>query len=154
MTKEQVYASRFFGTSLELRLFLGGIILGMFLGAVYDLFRALRLSFRHPKPLVFFEDILFMLVSGISYYSFCTELCRGQIRFFVLLASLIGFAAYLSTVGRLVSRAFAKSVMIAKNALLRVGKVLKKILGVLCGVPFFQKTDPKFEENPCADGDT
>lgn len=153
MTREEVNATRFLGTALELRLFLGGIILGMFLGAVYDVMRALRMSFKHPAWVVFIEDVFFMLIAGTAYFTYCTELCRGQIRFFVLAAALIGFGAYLLTIGRVVSHAVAEVVMIAKNSLLILGKVIKKILGVLCGVTYFRGLRKKFNENPCAESD-
>lgn len=154
MTREQVYATRFFGTALEWRLFFGGLVLGMLLGAVYDVMRALRMSLKHPAWAVFLEDVLFMFISGTAYYTYCTELCRGQIRFFVLAATVIGFSAYLLTVGRIVSRLISEVVKIAKNILLALGKVIKKILGVLCGVTYFQSLRKKFNENPCTEGDS
>lgn len=154
MTREEVYATRFFGTALEWRLFFGGLVLGMLLGAVYDVMRALRMSFKHPAWVVFLEDVIFMFISGTAYYTYCTELCRGQIRFFVLAAVLIGFSAYLLTLGRIVSRLVAIVVKIAKSALLTLGKVTKKVLGVLCGVTYFQSLQKKINENPCTEGDS
>ena len=153
MTREEVYATRFFGTALEWQLFGGGIILGALLGAVYDMLRALRLSLRHPGWLVFIEDVGFMLISGAAYYGYCTELCRGQIRFFVLVAVLLGFSIYLLTLGRLVSKTVAEVVKIAKTAVSILGKLIKKIIRVLCGVPFFSAAAEKVEENPCTDAD-
>ena len=154
MTREEVYATRFFGIALEMQLFLGGVVLGMLLGAVYDVFRALRLSIKHPEWVVFFEDAVYILIFGTAYYSYCTELCRGQIRFFVLVAMLIGFAAYIMTLGRLVSKIVAEVVKIAKNLLLTLGKMLKKALGILCGVTYFQDMQKKINENPCVNSDS
>ena len=153
MTREEVLATRFLGTTLEWKLFLGALVLGAVLGALYDVFRALRMSFRHPAPIVFAEDVLFMLISGTAYYSYCTELCRGQIRFFVLAAILIGFSAYLLTLGRLVSACIAYVVKLAKSFLCALVKVVKKVLGVLCGVPFFTNSQDKIQKNPCAESD-
>ena len=153
MTREQVYADSFFGISLELRLFLGAVLLGAVLGAVYDIFRAVRLSFKNPGWLVFFEDLLFMFLSGLAYYSFCVELCRGQIRFFALVGVIIGFSAYILTLGRLVCGMFGFAAKYVRTALGLLGKVVKKVFGVLCGVPFFKKEEEKIEENPCADGE-
>ena len=154
MTKEEVYATRFFGTALEWKLFLGALVLGALLGSVYDLLRALRMSVKHGSAAVFFEDALFMLFSGMVYYTYCTELCRGQIRFFVLAAMLIGFSVYLATVGRIVSLIVAHVVKFAKNILLTLVKLVKNGLGILCGVPFFAKTQEKNQKNPCTEGDT
>lgn len=149
MTKEEFYAAQFFGTALELRLFFGGIILGAALGALYDVLRALRMTVRHSRLAVAFEDFGFVFVTGIAFYSYCTQLCRGQIRFFVLTAIVLGFAAYLWTLGRIVSRGVAFAVNIAKMPFQALAKMLKKLLSILFVVPFFQKDEVKFEENPC-----
>ena len=151
MTREELYALRFFGTELEIKLFLGSMVLGALLGGVYDLLRALRMTLRHPPLIVFFEDAVFTVFCGCAYYSYCTELCRGEIRLFVLIGAAIGFAAYILTLGRFVSRAVSAAVMLAKNFSKLLGNMLKKLLEVLCGVPFFQKEGDKIEENPCAD---
>ena len=71
----------------------------------------------------------------------------------ILAAALIGFGVYLFTLGRIISRAVAGMVMIAKNALLILGKVIKKVLGVLCGVTYFRNLREKFKETPCAESD-
>lgn len=153
MTREEMYATHFFGTALEWKLFFGALILGLVLGALYDVFRALRLSLKHPRAVVFVEDVLFVMIFGLSFYSYCTELCRGQIRFFILAAMLIGFAAYIFTLGRIVSKTVAKGVKICKSVLISLGKVFKKLLAILCGVPFFKESDTKIEETPCAEGE-
>lgn len=153
MTREEVFATRFFGTSLEWKLFFGALLLGAVLGAVYDVLRALRMTVKHHSWAVFLEDFAFMLFSGLAFYTYCTELCRGQMRFFVLAAMAAGFAAYLLTLGRLVSKTVAIVVRFAKSVISFLVKVIKKVVAVLCGVPFFQKSKDKIEENPCTDGE-
>ena len=151
MTREEVNATHFFGVSLELRLLLGAALLGMLLGAAYDLFRALRLSFKHSPAAVFFEDFLFVLIFGLNFYIFSTALCRGEIRLFVVAGMLAGFFAYLATLGRIVSLIVAKAVGYVKKGIKRLCRLLKKIIGVLLGMPFFAENTDKFQENPCKD---
>ena len=153
MTREEVYAAHFFGTSLELKLFLGAMLLGALLGAVFDILRALRLSIRHCRAAVFVEDFFFAMLFGISFYSYCTELCRGSLRFFVLAGMLIGFFVYIATFGRIISKTVAFAVNILKSALMQLGKVFKKVAGFLCVWPFFAQSNENVEENPCTDGD-
>ncbi len=153
MTRDEIYSLHFFGVSLELKLFFGALLLGFVLGALFDVFRALRMSLRHCAAAVFAEDLLFMLVSGLAYYSYSTALCRGQLRLFVLAAMAIGFVLYLTTIGRLLCRLLAKMAMIAKTPFDLLAKMLKKAAGLLCGVPFFQKSPKKFRENPCTEAD-
>lgn len=153
MTKEELFADQFFGIALEWHLFLGGLVLGAALGAVYDLLRAARMTVRHPAWAVAAEDFIFTLFWGLAFYSYCTELCRGQIRFFVLAAMALGFVAYLATVGRLVSLAVGTALKRIKMLIMVLAKMLKKLAGILCLVPYFQKDEGKFEENPCSDGE-
>ena len=153
MTREEVYASHFLGAALEWKLLFGAIILGLLLGALYDVFRALRMSLKHNPAVVFVEDFLYVMIFALSFYSYCTELCRGQMRLFVLAGMLAGFAVYLMTLGRIISKIVAKAVEICKKVLMKLGKVGKKIMRILCGMPYFQEKDPKIEENPCADAE-
>ena len=149
MTREEVYALHFLGTPLEIRLFLGGLILGALLGAVYDIFRAFRMTFRHGYAAVFVEDALFAFIFAAAFYGYCTELCRGQLRFFVFAAMMIGFVAYIATLGRLISGLAADVVKTVRKTIICLGKIAKKAIKLLCGVPYFQKGEEKFKENPC-----
>ena len=153
MTAEEILASRFLGARHELLLFLGAALLGALLGGAYDILRALRLTFRHLSPLVFFEDAAFTVLFGLAFYTFCTGLTLGQLRFFVLLAMAAGFFAYLSTLGRLAVRAVSFVVNSAKRLLKRLGELLKKTAKLLCGVPFFKGEEEKMSEKPCTDRD-
>lgn len=153
MTAEDIIASRFFGTSREVILFLGALLLGAVLGAVYDILRALRMTFRHSYLAVFAEDFVFALLFGLAFYSYCTELTRGQLRFFVIAGMALGFAAYILTVGRITSGIAGAIVKFVKSVFMRLGKLLKKMVGILCGVPFFASEDEKMSEKPCTDGD-
>lgn len=151
MTREQVWATHFFGVPLELKLLLGAAVLGAFLGAVYDVLRAFRLSFRHPAWAVFLEDLSFALAFGFSFFTFSVALCRGEIRAFVLGGMCAGFFAYLVTLGRIVSKAVAFSVKCSKKFLKHLGILLKKAAAVLFVMPFFMKKAKKMQENPCKD---
>lgn len=149
MTKEQVWASHFFGVSLELRLLLLSFVLGTVFGALYDIFRALRLSFPHPSLAVFFEDVAFTSAFGLGFYTFCTALCRGELRGFVLVGMIAGFLAYILTLGRTVSAGVAFAVKFVRKMLTNLGRILKKITAVLFVMPFFMKKSKKMKENPC-----
>ena len=78
------YDGMFLGTERELTLLMFAFLTGMVLGSVFDLFRALRLSIRHPGWAVAAEDIAFCLIFGLTFFSFGVELTEGQPRLFVL----------------------------------------------------------------------
>lgn len=121
----------FFGTSAELRLFGLSMILGAVLGSLFDILRALRQSIRHSDAAVFIEDAVFFSLFGISFYSFCTEMCSGALRAFVLFGMSSGFLIYILLPGRVIKEILAVS-------LSTVVKICKRIVSVLCGLPFFK----------------
>lgn len=50
----------------------------------------------------FFEDLLFMLIAGISFLLFCFDINMGIVRWYLLLGVIAGFLLYYHTIGRLV----------------------------------------------------
>ena len=121
----------FLGTSTELRLFWLSIILGAVLGSIFDILRALRQSIKHSDAVVFIEDALFFSLFGICFYSFCTEMCSGALRTFILFGMSIGFLVYILLPGRVIKEILA-------TCMSTVVKICKRILSVLCGLPFFK----------------
>jgi len=92
----------FFNTKEELWIFGCACLLGVFFGAVYDVTRVVRAVFRHNKAMVFVEDFLYMLFVSLCFFIFSMELVRGQLRFFVLLGNVFGFALFHYTAGNVV----------------------------------------------------
>lgn len=94
----------FFSVSEQCSLFLLSVILGMGIGVFYDVFRTLRIVFppAAKKNAVFVEDIVFMVVSGAAVFLYAAVLCRGQVRFFCVVGTLLGFALYIATVGSII----------------------------------------------------
>jgi len=85
--------------------FLLSVVLGAGLGVVYDLFRVLRILFPPAaKPLpAAVQDILFWIIYGFCLFCYSAAVCGGQLRFFMLLGSLIGFTLYIVTLGSLIT---------------------------------------------------
>lgn len=121
----------FFGTAAELRFFGLSVILGAALGSLFDILRALRQSIKHHDAAVFVEDALFFSLFGISFYSFCTELCGGALRGFVLFGMSAGFLLYILLPGRVIKEILAVSMS-------TVVKICKRLVSLLCGLPFFK----------------
>lgn len=107
----------FFTVSEQCTLFLLSVILGLGIGVFYDVFRTLRIVFppAAKKKAVFAEDMLFMIASGAAVFLYAAVLCRGQVRFFCVIGTVLGFFLYIVTVGsiivgilRAIASAFAK----------------------------------------------
>lgn len=129
----------FFGTDYELKLVGLAMLLGATLGSFFDLFRALRRTLKHHPAVVFFEDAFFAIIFGICYYSFCLSLCGGALRGFVLVLMLIGFLAYIYTLGKIICDFFSLTLQ-------AVVKIVKKCIRLLCVVQHFTKRKEKLDE--------
>lgn len=94
----------FFTVSEQCTLFMLSVILGLGIGVFYDIFRTLRIVFppAAKKNAVFAEDIVFMVISGAAVFVYAAVLCRGQVRFFCVIGTFLGFLLYIATVGSLI----------------------------------------------------
>lgn len=94
----------FFTVSEQCALFLLSVVLGIGIGVFYDVFRTLRIVFppAAKKNAVFAEDIVFMVASGAAIFIYAAVLCRGQVRFFCVIGTILGFLLYIATVGSLI----------------------------------------------------
>ena len=128
-------------------LYLYAWLLGLGLGAFYDLFRITRVflgvhysrraasrlqSIRLPylRPwrkreesrllgiVVFLEDLLFCIIAGISLVLLFYEANDGKFRFLALLCAAAGFLTYRGTLGRLVMM-FSEIIAFAIDAAIR-----------------------------------
>lgn len=89
------------GQLQELFLF-GG--LGFLLGALYDVFRVIRLLMRPSARVIFFQDLLYFTLGSVVTFLFALAVTGGELRFYLFLGLVTGFTAYYFTVGRAVMR--------------------------------------------------
>ncbi len=90
----------------QLLLALYSVPTGLFLGAVYDVFRLARLPFG--KIGVFFTDILQTLLCFLSVQILLFNFWNGKIRIYPFLICFVVFVLYRATVGRLTTAAYFK----------------------------------------------
>lgn len=116
----------FFSVSQQTASFLLSVLLGAALGVVYDCFRVARIllpPLRKPKP-TFFADVLFWLIYGFCVFCFAAVSARGQVRVFMFLGSLLGFALYILTLGSLITG-------VIRSIVTAVCKILHKVYSAL-----------------------
>ena len=125
--------------------FLCSLILGVFLGAVYDVFRLVRIVLPKNNTLIFFEDILFCLFATISFLLLSFNFGSGQIRGFAAAGTLGGFASYYCTLGKLVYKANEKIISFIKKIIKYIIVSIKKPIVFIFGklYVFTQKTNRK-----------
>lgn len=102
----------FFTVSEQCSLFLLSCLLGMGIGVFFDIFRTLRIVFppAAKNKAVFAEDVLFMVISGTAVFLYSAVFCRGQVRFFCIVGSALGFMLYIAAVGNVIIGILRKTV--------------------------------------------
>mgnify|MGYP002623791278 CR=1 FL=1 len=82
-----------FGVShtFSLFVFLKSIGIGYLLGCLYFGFKLLRFFGLRHAVLVFFQDILFFLISAIIVFLFVFEINAGVFRFYIFTGILVGY---------------------------------------------------------------
>lgn len=92
----------FFTAGQQMNLFLVSCICGIPLGILFDIFRVIRIMFRHGKAAVMIEDILFFALYSVFVMCFTVTLARSEFRFYYCLGNLLGFVLYHFTIGNFI----------------------------------------------------
>ena len=100
-------------------LFLIFSITGIVIGALFDIFRALRKSFKTSNIITYIEDIIFWLLSGTLIIYNIWYFNDGEIRIYMFLGIIIGILIYLLTL----SNIFSKISLLILNLLKKIIKI-------------------------------
>ncbi len=77
--------------------------------------------------MIFFQDILYFVVSGIITFIFILGFNSGDSRFYILAGEGIGWIVYHVTIGELIYRMSNKTVKALKSLLIRLkNKIIPK----------------------------
>lgn len=82
--------------------------LGFALGIVYEFVRILRVYISSGKIFVFITDMLFTVFCSVSTFLLFVAVNNGHIRFYMLLAGVLGYTVCLFTAGELLYAFFVK----------------------------------------------
>ena len=78
------------------------VVMGVFFGLLYEVFRISRIAFNLSKITIAIEDFVFLMLCAIGVFAFSLEYGNGMIRLFFVIGALLGAILYLLTVGRLI----------------------------------------------------
>lgn len=117
----------FYQTS-EVKTLIISILIGFFVGLVWEFFRFLRHAGVNKNILVFFEDFIFALVFGVIVFLFTYCMNYLVIRWFEIIGIVLGFTLYLLTLGRLLTK-FSQAIISAIVKIVRIfyNKILSPI---------------------------
>lgn len=127
------------------------VLVGSFLGAVYDIFRIVHLAMKHDHKasalgeglccaIIFIGDILYALFSAVTICILLYHTNYGRVRYFMFLGAFVGFLLWRFTVGKLLMLA-AGAIIALIRALCSfvVHRVLFPLLGILLVIIKFTK---------------
>ena len=110
--------------SEQTNLFLMTIALGAAAGILYDMFRVLRLTFKHPNFLVQIEDMLYWVIATIGVFYFFLHEHGGNMRFFVIVGIVLGMMVYFLAMSAAIRKAMIKLVDWTKKTITVVAAVV------------------------------
>ena len=118
-------------------------VTGISIGTLFDIFRISRKVFKTPNILIYIEDVLFWILSGlIVLFTICT-FTDGQIRLYMILMLILGSIIYFTTVSNFFIKINTKIINWIKNIInillypvKKFAKILKKLLKIKI---FFKK---------------
>ncbi len=126
----------------ETVLFLSSVLLGFGMELIFDIFRALRLVIPHKTAAVALEDILFLLIWAGSIAAFTAVLAKGDLRFFCIGGSIIGFIVCRLLIGNPVVKLISSILKIIMKVIAWCIKPFRNII-----VSIYTKFRMKFVRN-------
>lgn len=127
--------------STQFMTMLAMIGMGTFFGAALDTYNRFLQRRKRKSWLVFINDILFWLFQGLLIFFILFHVNQGELRFYIFLALLCGFAAYQSLLKQLYLKCLEKLISIAISVFrffvrlvhLLVYKPIQILISVLVG---------------------
>ena len=110
--------------SEQARIFCLFFIIGLFIGLIFDLFRSFRKNFKMSNIFIDLQDIIFLIISGIMFFRSIVIFNNGDIRFYIVFATILGILIYVLTI--------SESCVIIFNVVLKSVKyIIKKSMELI-----------------------
>ncbi len=101
----------------QLKNIMPAVGLGFCIGVFYLIIRFLRLLFFDSKALVFVTDILFIVGCTLSSFLLFAAVNNGHIRFYLVIAEILGYCTFSFTFGEMLFHFFEKTVHVIRRIL-------------------------------------
>lgn len=105
--------------------FLASLLTGFIIGFIYDIFRVGRALFGGGRVKLFFEDVLFFVMSALVFTVFTFNASMGVVRMFAAFGALVGFFGYRFSLGLFTVAAARRLKALLTPPLRRAVKFLK-----------------------------
>jgi len=101
----------------QMLVFLAACLAGAILGALYDVFRIIRIAIPCGRIAVFIQDIIYLIICTLLTYLFLIMENSGEIRVFIIEGEIIGAIIYYFTIGAVVIKAARLIIIVVKRFL-------------------------------------
>lgn len=88
--------------SEQTQAFIYSCVLGAILAVIYTAMGIIKIMSPPGKRLLFFMDLIFMLVCTFATFMFSVAMTWGSLRYYVIFGELVGFFLFYLTVGELI----------------------------------------------------
>ena len=105
-------------------LFLLTVVVGMFIGFIYDIFRIIRKVIKHKDFFIFIEDTVYWLIVSFVMFYFMLSQNNGEIRFFAIMGAFIGMILYFYTISIWVMKVSMTIINIIKKIFNTIFKII------------------------------
>ncbi len=106
-------------------IFLVTIVIGLFIGLIYDFFRLIRKIFVHKNSAVYFEDVLFWLISTFVCFYILLHKNNLELRFYLFLGIVLGLIFYFALISHFVLTFVIKIITILLKPVAFIYNILK-----------------------------
>ena len=104
----------------DLGAFFATVYGGIFIGVLFDLYRALKNNFSLLKIFSIFYDILFWVFTTLLIFITINVIESFDLRYYHFIALFIGFAIYYNTVSKIVMKFLDKSIGFIKSSINKI----------------------------------
>ncbi|WP_077210356.1 spore cortex biosynthesis protein YabQ [Bacillus dakarensis] len=107
--------------------------MGSCFGAALDTYNRFLQRSKRKSWIVFFNDVLFWLLQGLIIFYVLFLVNKGELRFYIFIALLCGFAAYQS----LLKRSYLRLLEIVVNMIISIYQFMLKTFNLLIYRPIY-----------------
>ena len=115
----------------QVQMFIYSLAAGVLMGAVYDIFRILRLAVKHFFAAILAEDIIFSAFCACFAFYFFLELNQGNFRLVYFIGFFLGGLIYYCTMGTVVIALSEKIILLIRKILHLLTLPLIKLFNLL-----------------------
>lgn len=106
-------------------------ITGICIGLLFDIFRVSRKAFKTPNILIYIEDVLFWILTGLIILFTIFTFTTGEIRFYMILTMLFACFIYFISISKYFIMINTKIINFFKSIIHFLLKPFKKIFNLL-----------------------